>query len=150
MLSFFLSFPFSKKNFSLRNSQIYNFFSMNSSENRHYRTFQHKAKISFRLKSQQIEQKTEKFFFLSKISMDPGALFHRQKIIPVNKEERTVEQTGQKNKFSFKKRRLTKQHRNKIKQKLIGKNNPMFGRKHSKQTKRKISNKLIQKKKKII
>jgi hypothetical protein len=44
------------------------------------------------------------------------------------------------------KKRLTTTHKNKIRKKQIGKDNSMFGRKHSKKTKRKISFKLLKRK----
>ncbi|ABW97866.1 hypothetical protein HAN_1g18 (nucleomorph) [Hemiselmis andersenii] len=149
MLNFLLNLSFKKKNFLGQISKMCNFFSENSPENRYYRTFQHRAKLSFCLKNRKLDKKHKDSINFSMLKRGSVSVLTRQKISLANKGRKKTEKVCQKIKSSLKNRRLTKHHKKKIKEKLTGKNNPMFGKKHSKNTKRKISNKLIQKKDKI-
>ena len=107
------------------------------------RTFQHKAKISNALKNRFLEKKHRDSIDFSITKRDIITILTKQKISMANKGKKRNDTIRKKISMSLKYRSLSDAHRQNLKKKFSGMNNPMFGKRHSKKTKRRISQSLI-------
>jgi len=109
-----------------------------------FKTFQHRAKLSLSLKKFKISD-----VYKNKITNTTKkvmSLLIKKKISLANKGKKRTNDVKKKISLALSGRKISFEHKMKIKKKLSGKNNPRFGKKHSKISKRKISVSLSKKK----
>lgn len=102
-------------------------------------TFQHRAKISSSLKDRKISQFHRESIEYSATERKSTTISTRQKISLANKHKKLTGKTKEKISDSMKGKNLSEEHVEKLKKKTKGDGNPMYGKKHSSLTKRKIS-----------
>jgi hypothetical protein len=113
-------------------------------------SFQNRAKLSISLKNRKLSgiHKESIKFSRRKKKKRSMSMLTRQKISLAHKGKKTKESTKKRISDSLKKRFLSKKYKRSLNIKLSGKKNPMFGKKHSIFTKRKISRTMRKKNKK--
>jgi hypothetical protein len=125
-----------KKSYKVK---IFSCFERKKKNYKSFKTFQHRAKISIIVKYFETDQKQ----IYGPVNIFSGrnimTVYTRRKISIANKGKKRSVQTKKKISLSLTGRKLSNNHKINLKSKLTGENNPRFGKKHSKYSKRKIS-----------